>query len=55
MIQNLLKVKSIVTILITLTFVVAAFLGKITGEQLLNIYTVIIAFYFGTQAGKNEQ
>ena len=28
--------------------------GKITGEQLMLIYSSIIAFYFGTQSQKNQ-
>lgn len=54
-IKNLLKVKSIVTILITIVFCVLALKGVITGEQFLTIFSVIIAFYFGTQFQKNEE
>lgn len=49
---KLLCVKSIVTIIITLIFAKLALVGIISGEQFLTVFTVIIAFYFGTQAEK---
>lgn len=48
---NLLKVKSIVTILTTVTFVYLAVTGQIS-QDFMVVYSVIIAFYFGTQAQK---
>ena len=48
---NLLKVKSIVTILTTVTFVYLAVTGQIS-QDFMVVYSVIIAFYFGTQAPK---
>ncbi len=50
---QLLKVKSLVTILTTLTFVYLAITNGITQEFMV-VYTVIIAFYFGTQTTKKE-
>lgn len=46
---KLLCVKSIVTIILTLVFAYLALSGTISGEQFLTVFTVIIAFYFGTQ------
>ena len=55
---KLLKIKSIATILLTLTFVAGAILQQVEGweipEALVNIYMVIIGFYFGTQFNKGE-
>ncbi|HCR83543.1 MAG TPA: hypothetical protein DIW07_09050 [Lachnospiraceae bacterium] len=51
-IQNLLTVKSIVTIALTIVFGYLAVVGRITGEQFLTIFTVVIGFYFGTQIKK---
>ena len=48
---NLLTVKSLVTLILTLLFAYLAITGKISGD-VMNIYTVVIAFYFGTQAKK---
>ncbi|KAF5060318.1 hypothetical protein DSECCO2_326790 [anaerobic digester metagenome] len=53
-IQNLLTVKSIVTILLTVVFSYLAIDGRISGEQFLTIFSVVIAFYFGTQYQKNS-
>lgn len=52
---NLLKVKSIVTVLLTAAFVYLSITGVISGEQFLTIFSVVIAFYFGTQYQKGQQ
>nr|DAT93489.1 MAG TPA: hypothetical protein [Caudoviricetes sp.] len=46
---NLLAVKSLVTIALTVVFAVLALRGDITGTEFLTIFTTVIAFYFGTQ------
>ena len=46
---NLLSVKSLVTITLTVIFAVLALRGDITGTEFLTIFTTVIAFYFGTQ------
>ena len=53
-IAALLKVKSIVTILLTVIFCILAYRETVSGEQFMNIFTVVIAFYFGTQTGRKE-
>ena len=53
-IQNLLTVKSIVTIMLTVVFSYLAVVGRISGEQFLTVFSVVIAFYFGTQFQKNK-
>lgn len=52
--KNLINVKSIVTLVLTGVFAYLAITGKITSEQLILIYTTIIAFYFGTQKQKAD-
>lgn len=47
--QRLLCVKSIVTLMLTLTFSVLSLKGIISGEQFATIFTTVISFYFGTQ------
>lgn len=54
-IANLLNVKTIVTLLLTLVFCILALNSIITGEQFLVIFTTVIAFYFGTQHEKNNK
>ena len=50
--DKLLTVKSIVTIALTAVFAVLALRGVITGDQFLTVFTVVVSFYFGTQAEK---
>lgn len=52
--SKLLSIKSIVTILLTLVFCYLAVIGVIAAELFMTVFTVIIAFYFGTQAEKNN-
>ena len=54
-IQNLLTVKSIVTLVLTLVFAYLSITGHISGEQFLTIFSVVIAFYFGTQYQKGKE
>ena len=53
-VQNLLTVKSIVTVILTVVFSLLSLHDRISGEQFLNIFSVVIAFYFGTQYQKGE-
>ena len=47
---NLLCVKSLVTVALTAVFSYLAVTGHVSTEQFLTVFTVVIAFYFGTQA-----
>lgn len=51
-IAKLLTVKSLVTITLTIIFSFLAVDGKILVHDYMTVYTVIIAFYFGTQVEK---
>ena len=53
--MKLLTVKSIVTIILTAVFAYLSVVGLVTVDQFLTVFTVIIAFYFGTQAEKVNQ
>ena len=48
---NLLSVKSLVTLTLTVVFAYMAVAGKIS-QDFMTVYAVIIAFYFGTQSQK---
>lgn len=48
---NLISVKSVVTIILTLVFAWQATQGAID-QDFMTVYTVVIAFYFGTQSQK---
>lgn len=49
---KLIDVKSIVTLVLTAVFAYLAVRGQVGVDQFLTVFTVIIAFYFGTQAQK---
>ena len=51
---NLLSVKSIVTIILTLVFAYLSVIRLVSADQFLTVFTVVIGFYFGTQAKKTQ-
>ena len=51
---NLLKVKTIVTLLVMTVFCVLSLTGKIGTEQVMVILSMVISFYFGTQHEKKD-
>lgn len=53
-IAALLKVKSLVTLALTVIFCGLAWREVISGEQFMTVFTTVIAFYFGTQSTKGE-
>lgn len=52
--SKLLCVKSIVTIVLTIVFALLAVKGEVAIDQFLTVFSVVIAFYFGTQAEKKN-
>ena len=46
---NLITIKSIVTLIMTVVFAVLSLSDKISPEVFISVFTVIIGFYFGTQ------
>ena len=54
--SNLLCVKSIVTIILTVVFAYLSIIGKLSEQVFLTVFSVVIAFYFGTQSQRlNEK
>ena len=51
---NLLSVKSLVTLTLTIVFAVQALRGTIS-QDFMTVYAVVIAFYFGTQSQKVQE
>lgn len=49
---NLLTIKSMVTLILTAVFAWLTCSGGASADQFLTVFTVVIAFYFGTQAEK---
>lgn len=52
--SKLLTVKSIVTIALTIVFCVLAVRGTLSGQDFLTVFSVVVAFYFGTQAERKK-
>lgn len=52
---KLIDVKTLVTFALTAAFVYLSVIGKIEPQIFMTIYTMIIGFYFGTQAEKNRK
>ena len=48
-ISNLITIKSIVTLIMTVVFAVLSLRGVVSPEVFISVFTVIIGFYFGTQ------
>lgn len=51
---NLLSVKSLVTLLLTVIFGILSLRGDITGKDFLTIFLTVVTFYFGTQSQKAQ-
>lgn len=51
---NLIKVKTIVTLIVVVVFAVLALRGDISPDIVMNVVLMVIAFYFGTQHEKKN-
>lgn len=49
----LIKVKTIVTLVVVAVFAILALRGGLQPDTVMTIVTMVVAFYFGTQSGKN--
>ena len=49
---NLIKVKTIVTLVVIAVFTVLALRGDISADNVMIIISMVVSFYFGTQAEK---
>ena len=52
-IANLIKVKTIVTLVVITIFAVLSLRGDISADNVMIVVSTVIAFYFGTQHEKN--
>lgn len=50
---DLLSVKSLVTLCLTVVFAIMSLNGTIS-QEFMTVYAVVIAFYFGTQSQKQQ-
>lgn len=51
---ELLKVKSLTTLMLTGVFACLSLKGEVS-QDFLTVYTVVIAFYFGTQSRRDRE
>ena len=51
---NLIKVKTIVTLIVVVVFAILALRGDISPDIVMNVVLMVIAFYFGTQHEKKN-
>ena len=51
---NLIKVKTVVTLVVTAVFAVLALQGHISADNVMIIISMVVSFYFGTQHEKTE-
>lgn len=51
---DLIKVKTLVTLAVTVVFCALAILGKIDTQSVMIVVTMVFGFYFGTQHEKNN-
>ena len=49
---NLIKVKTIVTLVVVWVFAVLALRGEISADNVMIIISMVVSFYFGTQTEK---
>lgn len=52
--SNLLCIKSIVTVFMTLVFCYLSITGRISETQFMTVFIMVIGFYFGTQAERKK-
>lgn len=50
MLKNFLQIKKIISLLLTIVFCYLAIVGKVTAEQFMTVFSMIIAFYFSQSA-----
>lgn len=50
---NLIKVKTIVTLVVIAVFAVLALRGDIASDNVMIIISMVVSFYFGTQSEKS--
>ena len=53
--SNLLTIKSMVTLILTVVFACLTCGGRVSAAEFLTVFTVVIAFYFGTQAERSSR
>ena len=53
--KRLIDVKSLVTLIITITWAVLALTGFVGADDVQKIFLIVVSFFFGTQYEKHKQ
>lgn len=51
---NLIKVKTLVTLVVVVVFATLALRGDISSELVMTVVAMVVSFYFGTQHEKTQ-
>ena len=54
LLRCLMQVQNLVTLILTVAILHLAISGRVAADQFLTIFSVVIAFYFGSQTQKNQ-
>ena len=54
LLRCLMQVQNLVTLILTVALLHLAISGRVAADQFLTIFSVVIAFYFGSQTQKNQ-
>lgn len=52
--EQLLCVKSIVTLMLTAAFIHLVIVGRVSGQEFMTVFTMVVSFYFGTQVDRDN-
>lgn len=55
LLRCMMQVQNLVTLLLTLGFLHLSITGRLAADQFLTIFSVVIAFYFGSQTQQKGQ
>lgn len=50
--SNLIEVKKLIALMISITFIILSLAGVIPGDSFINIFLMIIGYYFGQSTAK---
>lgn len=52
--SNLLQIKKLIALLLTIVFCYLAVIGKVNSEQFLTVFSLVVAFYFGQSTARQS-
>jgi hypothetical protein len=52
---SLIEVKKLIALMFSVCFIFLSCVGKVTAEQYLTVFSLVVAFYFGQSTAKNTK